>query len=87
VEYGMVMKAVPVDQLMPEAMRLAKRLESLPPQSLALTKQVITRSGDMELHEALKREQQSYWALMRSEEARRLMRAYVKSNQVNPEGK
>jgi enoyl-CoA hydratase len=81
VKYGMVMKAVPADQLMPEAMRIAKRLESLPPQSLALTKKVITTTGDMQLRDALKLEEQSFWALMRSEDAQRLMRAYVQSNQ------
>jgi len=81
VQYGMVMKAVPADQLIPEAMKLAKRLESLPPQSLALTKKVLTTSGDLPLGDALKLEQDSFWALMRSEDAQRLMKLYVQSNQ------
>ncbi len=84
VQYGLVMKAVPPDQLMPEALKLAHRLEALPPQSLALTKKVITTSGDMPLKDALKLEQDSFWTLMRSEDAQRLMKQYVQSNQGRP---
>jgi enoyl-CoA hydratase len=79
VNYGMVMKAVPPDQLMPEALKLAKRLESLPPQSLAQTKKVIHSSMEMPLRDALKLEEESFWILMRTEEAQRRMKAYVQS--------
>lgn len=81
VEYGMVMKAVPADQLMDEAMALANRLASLPPMSLALTKKILTTSGDMPLRDALRLEEDSFWQLMRSEDAQRLMRQYVQGNQ------
>lgn len=81
VDYGMVMKAVPADKLMDEALALATRLQSLPPQSLALVKKVINQSADMPLPDALKLEQESFWQLMRSEDAQRLMREYVKANQ------
>ncbi len=84
VQYGLVMKAVPPDQLMPEALKLAHRLEALPPQSLALTKKVINTSVDMPLKDALKLEQDSFWTLMRSEDAQRLMKQYVQSNQGRP---
>jgi enoyl-CoA hydratase/carnithine racemase len=77
----MVMKAVPPDQLMPEAMKLAKRLESLPPQSLAQTKKIIHTTPQMPLTDALKLEEESFWILMRTEEAQQRMRAYVQSNQ------
>jgi enoyl-CoA hydratase len=81
VRYGMVMKAVPPDQLMDAAMALANRLASLPPKSLALTKKVITTSGDMDLRDALRLEEDAFWELMRSDDAQRLMRQYVESNQ------
>lgn len=81
VKYGLVMKAVPPDQLMPEALKLAKRLESLPPQSLAETKKIIHSTIQMPITDALKMEEQSFWVLMRTEEAQRRMRAYVQSNQ------
>ncbi len=83
VKYGLVMKAVPPDQLMPEALKLGHKFESLPRQSLALTKQVIHQSMEMPLTDALKLEEQSFWTLMRSEDAQRLMKAYVQSNQGN----
>jgi enoyl-CoA hydratase len=81
VKYGLVMKAVPPDQLMTEALKLGHKLESLPPQSLALTKKVIHESMDMPLKDALKLEQDSFWTLMRTEDAQRLMKQYVESNQ------
>jgi len=81
VEYGMVMKAVPKDKLMDEAMTLANRLAALPTRSLAKTKQVINQSLDLPLQDALRIEQDAFWDLMRSEDARRLMREYVESQQ------
>ncbi len=82
VDYGMVMKAVPPDKLMEEALALAKRLESLPPQSLALVKKVINQSADMPLTDALRLEQDAFWQLMRTEDAQRLMRQYVESTKA-----
>jgi enoyl-CoA hydratase/carnithine racemase len=81
VDYGMVMRAVPPDQLMTEAMAVATRLASLPPQSLALVKKVINQSADMPLRDALRLEEDSFWQLMRSEDAQRLMQEYVEGNQ------
>jgi enoyl-CoA hydratase len=78
----MVMKAVPPDKLMEEALAVAKRLESLPPQSLALVKKVINQSADMPLPDALRLEQESFWQIMRSEDAQRLMREYVESTKA-----
>ena len=84
VKYGLVMKAVPPDQLMPEALKLGHKLESLPPQSLALTKKVINDSVQLPLRDALKLEQDSFWTLMRTEDAQKLMKQYVQSNQGRP---
>jgi enoyl-CoA hydratase len=78
---GMVMKAVPPDELMDEAMALANRLASLPPLSLALIKKVVNESADLPLKEALRLEEESFWELMKSEDAQRLMRQYVEANQ------
>lgn len=78
---GMVMKAVPKDALMDETMKLANRLAALPPMSLALIKEVVNETWDMPLKEALRFEEEAFWQLMRSEDAQRLMRQYVESNQ------
>ena len=79
--YGMVMKAVPADKLMEEAMIVANRLAALPPLSLALIKNVINETADMPIEEALRLEEANFWKLMRSDDAIRLMREYVESNQ------
>ncbi len=81
VDYGMVMAAVPPEDLMDEAMALATRLASLPPRSLALTKKVINQTWDMPLREALRFEEDAFWQVMGSEDARRLMKQYVEDEQ------
>ncbi len=78
---GMVMKAVPPDALMDEAMKLANKLASLPPLSLALIKKVVNESADLPLKEALRLEEENFWVLMKSEDAQRLMREYVEASQ------
>lgn len=79
--YGMVMKTVPADELMDEAMRVANRLASLPPMSVARIKKVINRSAEMPLEKALRLEEDAFWELMRSDDAIRLMREYADANQ------
>lgn len=78
---GMVMKAVPPDALMDEAMKVANRLASLPPMSLTLIKKVINESANLPIEDALRLEEKNFWQLMKSDDAKRLMSQYVKSNQ------
>jgi enoyl-CoA hydratase/carnithine racemase len=79
--YGLVMKTVPPDQLMPEAMKTANWLASLPPASVAFAKKSINASADLPLRNALELEQSSFWALLRTEDARRLIREYLEQTQ------
>ena len=81
VRYGMVMKAVLPDQLMSQSMQLAERLAALPSTALALIKTVINASSNMPLEEALKLEDHSFAALLRTDEAQRLIHRYVEQNQ------
>lgn len=78
---GMVTRAVPAERLMAETMALAERLASLPPQAVGLIKQVVDGTRDLPIEEALRFEEERFWRLMRSEEARRLMREYVEADQ------
>jgi enoyl-CoA hydratase len=77
---GLVVQAVPPDQLMPEAMKLAERLASLPQASLALAKKLINTSGEMPLRDALRLEQTSFWELLRTAEAQHLIRRTLSGN-------
>ena len=77
--YGMVMKAVPPDQLMPEAMKLAARLASLPPLSMKNIKKVVNTTPTLPIRDALRIEEDLFWENMGSDEAKARMRAYVES--------
>jgi len=81
VRYGIVMKAVPPDQLMSQSMQLAERLAALAPTALTLIKRVINASLNLPLQDALKLEDHSFDALVRTDEAQRLIRRYLEQNQ------
>ena len=77
---GLVHRAVEAERLMPEALALASELASRPPLSLALIKQCVLQGSEMPLLDGLRFEQDAFWKTMRSENASRLMRAYLKSD-------
>ena len=81
VRYGIVMKVVPPDQLMSQSMQLAERLAALAPTALTLIKRVINASLNLPLQDALKLEDHSFDALVRTDEAQRLIRRYLEQNQ------
>ncbi len=76
---GLAHRAVDADQLMPAVMTLANELASRPPLSVALIKQCIRQGIEMPLEEALHFESEAFMQTMRSEDASRLMRAYLAS--------
>jgi enoyl-CoA hydratase/carnithine racemase len=77
---GLVHRAVDPDRLMPEALELAKELASRPALSLAMIKQCVLQGSEMALLDGLRFEQEAFWKTMRSEDASRLMRAYLTSD-------
>jgi enoyl-CoA hydratase len=79
---GLVHRAVAPERVLPEALALAAELEKRPPLSVALIKQCILKGSEMPLLDALRFEQEAFWKTMRSEDAGRLMRAYLKSNRT-----
>ena len=77
---GLVHRAVEPDQLLPDAFALAAELASRPPESIAQIKQCILQGSEMPLEDGLRFEQAAFWKTMRSEDARRLMQAYLAGN-------
>ncbi|HUF54230.1 MAG TPA: enoyl-CoA hydratase/isomerase family protein [Dehalococcoidia bacterium] len=77
---GLIHRACDADDLMPQVMALANELASRPPLSIELIKKCVRQGAEMPLEEALTLEQESFWKTMRSEDAARLMRAYLKSD-------
>ncbi len=76
---GLAYRAVDADRLMPEVMALANELAARPPLSLALIKQCIRRGIEMPLEDALRFESDAFIQTLRSDDASRLMRAYLSS--------
>ena len=76
---GLVHRSVAPNELMPRVMELAAELAQRPPLSIALIKQCVWRGSEMPIDEALRFEQDAFWQTMRSEDAGRLMRAYLSS--------
>ena len=77
---GLVHRAVNPECLMEDTLSLAAELGKRPSLSIALIKQCILQGSEMPLEEALQFEQDAFWKTMRSEDASRLMRAYLKSD-------
>jgi enoyl-CoA hydratase/carnithine racemase len=77
---GLVHRAVDPNALMPETLALANELASRPRLSLALIKQCILQGSEMPLIDGLRFEQDAFWKTMRSDDASRLMRAYLSSD-------
>ena len=77
---GLVHRAVAPERLMDETMVLARELASRPPLSIALIKQCVLRGIEMPLEEGLHFEQEAFGQTIRTEDANRLMRAYLQSD-------
>jgi enoyl-CoA hydratase len=77
---GLVHRAVAPERVLDEALALAGELAKRPPLSVALIKQCILKGSEMPLLDALRFEQDAFWKTMRSEDAGRLMRQYLKSD-------
>jgi enoyl-CoA hydratase len=77
---GLVHRALPPEELLPEAVALAHELASRPPLSVALIKQCILQGSELPLEEALRFEQEAFFQTIRSDDAARIMRAYLQSN-------
>jgi enoyl-CoA hydratase/carnithine racemase len=77
---GLVHRTVAPDRVMPEALELAEELGKRPRLSIQLIKQCIYKGSEMPMLDALRFEQNAFWETMRTEDADRLMRAYLESD-------
>ena len=76
---GLVHRAVEPARLRDETLDLALELARRPRLSLALIKQCVLRGSEMPLVDGLRFEQDAFFQTMRSEDATRLMRGYLRS--------
>jgi enoyl-CoA hydratase len=78
---GLVHRAVDAAELLPQALSLAAEIAARPAESVAQIKQCILQGSEMALEDALRFEQEAFWKTMRTEDAARLMRHYLASDQ------
>jgi enoyl-CoA hydratase/carnithine racemase len=76
---GLVHRAVPPDRVLPEALALANELAQRPRTSLAEIKRCVYEGVELPLEEALRFEQDAFNRTMRSDDASKLMKAYLTS--------
>ena len=76
---GLVHRAVEAGRVVEEAVALGREIASRPRLSVALIKQCVYRAAEVGLVEGLRFESAAFMQTMRSEEASRLMRAYLGS--------
>ena len=76
---GLVHRAVGEGEAVTAALALAAQLAERPALSVSMIKQCVLQGSEMPLLDALRFEQEAFWKTMRSEDAGRLMRAYLKS--------
>ena len=77
---GLVHRAVAPARLLDEALALASELARRPALSVALIKQCVLQGSELPLLDALRFEQDAFWRTMRSDDAARLMREYLRSD-------
>jgi enoyl-CoA hydratase/carnithine racemase len=77
---GLIHRAVDPEKLMPEVLTFARELGSRPPAAVARIKRLVHEGVEMPLADALRIEQAAFWELMRTDDADRLMRAYLEGD-------
>lgn len=76
-QFGLVNRVVPHDQLMPAAMDLAEKLAANPPLAVRAIKELAVRSQHMHLHDGLRLEQAIQSVLRQTEDAKEGPRAFA----------
>lgn len=75
--FGLVNKVVPVELLLEEAKKMAKKIAAKPPLAVKLAKEAILKAWNTPLDEGLAFERKSFYLLLASEDRREGMRAFI----------
>ena len=78
---GLITKACDPQDLMPQAIALAKQIAAQPPLAVSYIRKAIYEGMSMPLVDGLMLESQLFWELVASEDAMRLMKYYVEGGQ------
>jgi len=74
---GLVARVVPLDQLMPEAMKVAEKIASLSAPSVAIAKEAVNRAFETTLAEGVRFERKIFYSLFATEDQKEGMSAFA----------
>jgi enoyl-CoA hydratase len=86
-DYGLVLKVVPVDLYLKEAMLLAREIAKRPPLSTRLAKESVLKAFDTTIEVGLEFERKNFYLLFASEDMKEGMQAFVEKRSAEWKGK
>jgi enoyl-CoA hydratase len=86
-EYGLVLKVVPVELYLKEAVALAREIAARPPLSVRLAKESVNKSFDTTLDHGLEFERKNFYLLFATEDSEEGMKAFVEKRKPEWKGK
>ncbi|XP_022660183.1 enoyl-CoA hydratase, mitochondrial-like [Varroa destructor] len=82
-KWGLVSRVFPVDQLLPESMKLAEKIASNSQISTAICKETVNRFFEMPLQEGLTFERRAFHSTFALEDRREGMKAFIEKRPAN----
>ncbi|MAT40296.1 MAG: enoyl-CoA hydratase [Ectothiorhodospiraceae bacterium] len=86
-EYGLVLRVVPVELYLKEALHLAKEIASRPPMSVQLAKESVLKSFDTTIEGGLEFERKNFYLLFATEDSKEGMKAFKEKRKADWQGK
>ncbi|MBL0175880.1 MAG: enoyl-CoA hydratase/isomerase family protein [Ignavibacteria bacterium] len=86
-EYGLVLKVVPVELYLKEAIALAREIAARPPLAVRLAKEAVNKSFDATLDHGLEFERKNFYLLFATEDSEEGMKAFVEKRKPEWKGK
>lgn len=87
VQWGLANKAVPEEQLLEEAKKLAKKIAQKSPISIRATLQLLNACKEKTFHEAVRYEAELFGSVFTSEDAKEGVQAFIEKRSPNFQGK
>jgi enoyl-CoA hydratase len=84
---GLVNRVVPLSELLPEALKLAKTIAAQAPIAVRLAKDAVQAAFETSLDEGLEIERKNFFLLFATEDMREGMRAFIEKREAHFEGR
>jgi enoyl-CoA hydratase len=85
--YGLVVKVVPVEMYLAEAVQMAKEMAAMSPIALQLAKEAVNRAFETHLDEGLMFERKNFYLTFASEDQKEGMKAFIEKRKPSFKGK